>query len=212
MEKRLHLILLGLPNGGKGTLTKQLRSIFEKKGDIVTEIPMSSILREKRPDTINLMEKGELVPDYIVIPEATYAITEAEGNVLIYDGFPRTIAQALSFLETVEDEEVGILELNTPEAVAIQRAENRLVCSNCGSPWSKTGEMAPMEAGKCDMCGGRLIRRKDDEIIEKRIKVHKKCMIPAAAFLKEKGVPFTVVDYKLKEEGEIAKCISPLFS
>lgn len=205
--RKLHLILLGLPNGGKGTLTRQLLSIFGKNGSIVTVIPMSSILKKEAPETVKWMDAGEMVPDEIVIPLAIQAIQQAEGNVLIYDGFPRRQTQVEAFLEAVQGEDVMILELNTPKEVALKRAENRLVCSKCDTSWAKKGEMAPARPGKCDKCGGKLVRRKDDAIIEKRIKMYGEYMIPAADSMKEIGIPFKILDYRLTEEEDIKKCL-----
>lgn len=213
MKKKLWIILLGLPSGGKGTLARLLRSIFKKKGDIAIEFS-SSILRKEAPETVKWMDAGELVPDDIVIPIVIDALKKANEDILILDGFPRKITQVELFLEVAKDKDaqVVILNLNTPKEVAIQRAENRLVCSNCGDTWSKTGKMTPMEPGKCDTCGGALIRRRDDELIEKRIEIHEKYVIPAADLLKQSGVPSITIDYERTEKEYIAECINLLIS
>lgn len=206
------IILLGLPNAGKGYLTELLRDIFKKNGDTVTVIPMSTLLRKEVPESEERMNLGELVPDDIVIPVAIRALTEAEGNILILDGFPRTVKQVEELRKVIKDKDIAILELNTPKSVAIERAKNRLACSNCGSTCTKTGKFAPAVPGKCDKCGGKLICRKDDELIEKRIQMHEENMIPAASMLQLHGISRVNVDYKKLDEKHVCECLDLLFS
>ena len=111
------------------------------------------------------------------------------ANGYILDGVPRTVAQA----ETMEKE--GLLEADfvlsleaDPEDI-LKRMTNRRVCADCGAPYNSVTSRPKVE-GKCDLCGGNLIQRKDDEeaTVRNRLVVYQEETEPLKGFFEQRGM------------------------
>ena len=188
----MKLILLGPPGAGKGTQGE----ILKKKLGIPT-ISTGNMLRAAMKEGTPLgkqvskcMEEGKLVEDYLIIGIVKERLAQPDcANGYILDGVPRTVAQA----ETMEKE--GLLELDyvlsleaSPEEI-LSRMTNRRVCADCGAPYNSVTSRPKVE-GKCDLCGGNLIQRKDDEeaTVRNRLVVYQEETEPLKGFFEERGM------------------------
>lgn len=159
----MKLILLGAPGAGKGTLAAYL---IEKMG--VPSVSTGNILREAIQNNTPLgqsakqyMDAGQLVPDEVVIGMLRERIVQDDcKNGFILDGFPRTIPQAEA-LDAITDIDCA-LSLEVPDEVIEPRMTGRRVCLKCGATYHIKAN-PPKTADVCDVCGDRLVVRKDDK-------------------------------------------------
>lgn len=175
----MRIVLLGPPGAGKGTQAVMLADKKEflhlSTGDILRENVKNGTLIGKKAKAF--MDKGELVPDDIVIEMMLDTIKNARSQEdFILDGFPRTVYQANNL-----DRELNKLKLSIDMVVyfktsiktVILRLTGRRLCSKCGASYHITN-MPPKKQGVCDKCGSELYQRKDDseETIKKRLEVY----------------------------------------
>jgi adenylate kinase len=155
-----NLILLGPPGAGKGT---QARTLCEKYGFV--QLSTGDMLREAKKDQSDLgrkvsdiMAKGELVTDEIVIGLIEKKLTNEENDIgFIFDGFPRTLAQADalgSLLDSIGQKLDHVVELYVDDDKLVQRIIGRFSCSYCGELYHKITK-PPKHAGICDVCGSK---------------------------------------------------------
>ena len=184
----MKLILLGAPGAGKGTQAE----ILKKKLDIPT-ISTGNILRAavKNGTPTGLkakeyMDAGKLVPDEVIIGIINERLQEPDcANGYILDGVPRTIAQAEA-LEQAGISFDAVVAIEIPDEKIIARMGGRRVCVN----------IPPKKEGVCDVCGGALKQRKDDdpETVKDRLAVYHKETEPLKGFYEARGVLKTVDD------------------
>ncbi len=175
----MRIVLLGPPGAGKGTQAVMLADkkgfLHLSTGDILRENVKNGTLIGKKAKAF--MDKGELVPDDIVIEMMLDTIKNARSQEdFILDGFPRTVYQANNL-----DRELNKLKLSIDMVVyfktsiktVILRLTGRRLCSKCGASYHITN-MPPKKQGVCDKCGSELYQRKDDseETIKKRLEVY----------------------------------------
>ena len=190
----LRTILLGPPGAGKGT---QAAKIIEKYN--IPHISTGDIFRENIKKGTELgkkaqeyMKRGELVPDDLVIEIATTRLLEDDcKDGFLLDGFPRTVYQAEkldeflaahgSKIDKVIDIEVGKEEL-------MERLTGRRVCKSCGASYHIVN-IPPKKEGVCDVCGGELIQRADDnaETVANRIEVYEAQTMPLVEYYEKAG-------------------------
>jgi adenylate kinase len=204
----MNLIIFGPPGAGKGTYATLLE---EKLG--IKKISTGDLLRKEVKEGTELgkkakeyMEKGELVPDALVLEVLKKALNEVKENFIL-DGFPRTIAQAQE-LEKITRIDALIL-IKIPDEIIIEKLSGRRICSNpnCGAIYNvaninrKVGRITyvlppilPKKEGICDKCGSPLIQRDDDkpEVIKNRLEVYRRDSQPLLKYYKEK-VPFVTI-------------------
>ena len=160
----MKLILLGAPGAGKGTQAE----IISEKYNIPT-ISTGNIIRAalKNGTEMGLKAKsyidaGNLVPDDVVIGIIKERLAEDDcQNGYILDGFPRTIPQA----EALDNMGFGIdaaLSIEVADEEIVKRMSGRRVCEKCGASYH-TEYKKPEKEGVCNLCGGALVIRKDDE-------------------------------------------------
>lgn len=175
---KLYIVLIGPPGVGKGT---QAALIQERFG----AIPLASgnIFRKEIEEQTALgkeasyyIERGLLVPDSITISIIRTALKKDifKEHGFILDGFPRTVEQATSLNEILEELQMPLtatVSLEIPEEVIVERISGRLTCPNCGAMYHKISK-PPKQTGICDVCGHELIVRKDDspEVVRERLK------------------------------------------
>ena len=194
------LILLGAPGVGKGT-----QGVLISKEYSIPQISTGDILRKEVKEQTELgkkakayMDKGELVPDDIIIDMMEKRIKQDDcKNGFILDGFPRTTAQAKAFDEMLQKNGLNldkVLLIDVPEEEIISRLTGRRVCESCGAVYHIKYN-PPKKDGVCDKCGGKLIQRDDDkeEVVRNRLEVYKKSTMPLIDYYKNSG-KLVVVD------------------
>lgn len=169
-----NIILMGPPGAGKGTLAKQLKEslslVHISTGDMFRDaIKAQTELGKLAQSYIN---KGDLVPDDVTIGLVKERLSQkdCEGGFLL-DGFPRTLpqAEALSKLTKEINRPIDVVvNLDCDNEELVRRISGRRVCKNCGAPYHIV-TMKPKVEGVCDLCGGPLYQRKDDN--EEALKV-----------------------------------------
>lgn len=175
------IVLLGPPGAGKGT---QGERISERLG--IPRIATGDVLREAIREGSELglqakryMERGDLVPDEVIlgIMRDVFA-SERTRDGAILDGVVRTVPQADGLATMLA--ELGrrvdvVLVFDIDDEQLVRRLSGRTVCENCQTPY--TGR----EPGEtCERCGGRLVRRKDDEpeAVRNRLRVYREQTAP----------------------------------
>jgi len=211
----MRLVLLGGPGSGKGTQADVLKEKYNvvklSTGDLLRgEISKNSELGIKAK---SFMDKGELVPDSVMIGilDKITADFEAKKQGYILDGFPRTIPQAEALLEMLEKQGVELtmaLLIDVPEEELIRRLSGRWTCRVCSYTTLKDENGNPKA---CPKCGGELYQRDDDkkETIINRLKVYHKNTMPLIDFFKDKELLEEIDGYGKLEE--ISQRILDLF-
>ncbi len=180
------IVLLGAPGAGKGTLAGALK---EQLG--VHHISTGDLIRAeiKAGTAIGLeikryVESGALVPDEVVtrMIELRIAATARDGKGYMFDGFPRTSAQAVELDKILSRNTLKIdfaLFMEASVDIVIQRLTGRRVCRACGALFHLKN-MPSKKPGVCDACGGELYQRADDneETIKKRMTVYNESTMP----------------------------------
>ena len=199
----MKLILLGAPGAGKGTQA----DIIKKTLGIPT-ISTGNILRAavKNGTPTGLkakeyMDAGKLVPDEVIIGIINERLQEPDcAGGYILDGVPRTIAQAEA-LEQAGIRFDAVVALEVPDEKIVDRMGGRRVCESCGASYHVVNIPPKME-GVCDVCGGALKQRKDDdpETVRDRLAVYHKETEPLKGFHEARGILKTVDDYPTVEE------------
>lgn len=171
----MNLILLGAPGAGKGT---QAEVICDKLG--VPTISTGNIIREALSKGTEMgikaksfIDAGQLVPDEVVIGIIKERLAKDDcKNGFILDGFPRTIpqAEALDAMGVVIDK---VIDIEVPDDKIVQRLSGRRVCADCGASYHLEYKK-PEKEGICNVCGGKLVQRKDDhpDTVLDRLKVY----------------------------------------
>ncbi len=197
--KKLNMIIMGPPGAGKGTQAKKIIAKYN-----IPHISTGDMFREAMEEgtPLGLLAKkyindGHLVPDDVTIGLVKERLSKddcAKGYLL--DGFPRTIpqAEALDKLAAEIGREISVvISIDTPKEELIRRITGRLVCKNCGAPYHKETRK-PKVPGICDICGGELVQRPDDnkEALEVRLAHYDKQTKPLLEYYEKKGLVHTL--------------------
>ncbi|MFN3606562.1 MAG: adenylate kinase [Cypionkella sp.] len=162
-----NIILLGPPGAGKGTQAKRLvdeRDMVQlSTGDMLREAKTSGTEMGRR--VAEVMERGELVTDDIVIGLIEEKINGAAGGGFIFDGFPRTLKQAdaLGALLARKGQALdAVIEMQVDDAALVARITGRFTCGACGEVYHD--QTRPTAAdGVCDACGSTDLKRRADD-------------------------------------------------
>lgn len=186
----MRLILLGAPGAGKGT---QAEFITQKLG--IPSISTGNLLRSAMAQGTELgkkvtsyMDSGSLVPDELVLDLVRERIACPDCQKgMIFDGFPRTLAQAEALEAMVKVDMALLLEVD--DDAIVQRMSGRRTCPNCQATYHVTSH-PPKKEGICDKCGASLGIRKDDrpEVVRQRISVYHKQTEPIVKYYQSKGL------------------------
>ncbi|MFP4589203.1 MAG: adenylate kinase [Candidatus Acetothermia bacterium] len=189
MVKELNLVLLGGPGAGKGTQASRLVSEKDLEhlatGDILRdEVSRNTRLGKRAKE---YMDKGELVPDELVIDMVRKRVENKSSSGYLFDGFPRTVEQAEALEGILELDAVIYIDVSREEVV--RRLSARRVCSDCGTNFNLKFD-PPSEEGVCDKCGGGLVQRDDDQpqVIEDRYDTFLKKTAPLIDYYRERGL------------------------
>lgn len=185
----MRIVLLGAPGSGKGT---QAKFLIEKYG--IPQISTGDLLRaavangtEYGKQAKAVMDKGELVSDDIVLGIIKERLQDDDAKAgFILDGFPRNIAQAESLetlLAEIEQPLDTALLIDVDFDVLMKRLTGRLSCPSCGAVFNRYTS-PPSKENICDVCGGELYHRDDDneETIGKRLNVYEESTAPLVDF------------------------------
>ena len=163
----MNIILLGPPGAGKGT---QARHLVDARG--MVQLSTGDMLREAKDSgtemgkvVAEIMARGELVTDEIVIGLIREKLETVNGNGFIFDGFPRTLGQAdaLGSLLAEEGQSLdAVIEMEVDDDALVQRITARSTCANCGEVYNDITKPVPAD-GKCTACGGTEFKRRADD-------------------------------------------------
>jgi adenylate kinase len=195
-HEKLHrpVVFLGPPGAGKGTQAKELARKFGVphlstgdmlRGNIAQGTPLGL---QAKP----IMDRGELVPDSLVLRMVKQRIEEADCSFgFVFDGFPRTVAQAQylgELLKRIGFKQPVVVHLAIDPALVIRRITGRRLC-NVGGEIYNIFERPPRVPGRCDNDGGELEQRPDDreEIVAPRMTAYTKQTAPLVAYYRRLG-------------------------
>lgn len=195
----LRTVLLGPPGAGKGTQAVRIAEKYEiphiSTGDIFRDnIKRQTELGKKAQEYMN---KGELVPDDLVIEIATSRLLDDDCmRGFLLDGFPRTVHQAEKldeFLAARSGSLDKVINITADDQILIRRLTGRRVCRQCGASYHIVN-IPPQKEGICDACGGELIQRDDDTetTVRNRIAVYEEQTMPLLDYYTAKGNIVTV--------------------
>ena len=191
----MNIILLGPPGAGKGT---QARKLVEDRN--MVQLSTGDMLRAARTSgsamgrkVAEVMDRGELVTDEIVIGLIREQLeSDADTGGYIFDGFPRTLAQADALSQLLED--IGekldcVIEMQVDDDALVSRITARSTCASCGEVYNDNTKPIPSD-GKCTNCGGtEFTRRADDnaDSLRTRLMAYYKQTSPLVGYYYAKG-------------------------
>ena len=156
----------------------------------------------------DIMERGQLVPDNMVIELIAEHIDEDEGKGFILDGFPRTIAQAEALDRLLKERGKKldlVIVMGVNDEALIERIAGRFACVTCGEGYHDVYKMPKVE-GVCDRCGGtQFVRRRDDneQVVRSRLKAYHAQTEPLIDYYSGQGKVRTVDG--MKDIGTVEK-------
>ena len=192
----MDIILLGPPGAGKGTQAGRLEDehgmVQLSTGDMLRAAVKAGTevgLKAKA-----LMDAGELVPDEVVsgiIGDKLDELGPEQG--VIFDGYPRTAAQAASLDEILSARNralAHVIELAVDEDALVERIVGRFTCSNCGEGYHDTFKQ-PAVPGVCDVCGKSEFKRRPDDneqTVSTRMKEYRAKTAPILPIYEARGI------------------------
>jgi adenylate kinase len=194
------LIFLGPPGAGKGTQAKrvaqQYGALHLSTGDMLRE----AVNRDTKIGLLAkpIMERGELAPDDIVTAMVEERLAQPDCAAgFVFDGFPRTLPQAVRLDEILERRGFGkpvVIDFEVEPETLVRRLSGRWTCSVSGEIYN-IYERPPKVPGVCDQDGGKLIQRSDDtaEVVKQRLAAYERQTRPLAEYYRREGV-LEVVD------------------
>ncbi|MCG3210553.1 MAG: adenylate kinase [Anaerolineae bacterium] len=195
VQQRLNIVLLGGPGSGKGTQAEKLRTDLN-----LPHIATGDLFRENLKNQTDLgklaksyMDRGELVPDDVTESMVRERLSRPDTTRgFIMDGFPRTVGQAEALTEMMTDMQRRIdvvLHIKVSDEEIVNRLSGRLICRNCQTPYHKMFK-PPKVDGVCDLCGGELYQRDDDnpETIRARLKTYHAQTAPLIDYYRKAGL------------------------
>ena len=189
----MNTVLFGPPGAGKGTQSAFLVTKMNMK-----HLSTGDMFRTAIKNKTNLgleaqkyMDKGDLVPDAIVIGMVEEELVDLNGRSFVLDGFPRTVVQAEALENMLKGKNLKLdraIFLEVPNETLVRRLSGRRTCGDCGAVFHVETKK-PKSEGVCDKCGAQLTQRKDDvaEAIENRLEVYAKNTAPLKGYYSDKG-------------------------
>lgn len=192
----MRLVLVGPPGAGKGTQAQFIAEHLQ-----VPKISTGDIFRANVSEGTPLglqakafMDRGDLVPDAITVDMVRLRLGEADtGHGFLLDGFPRNVPQA-TVLDDVLQESAGakldvVLELVVEKDEVVRRLSGRRTCRSCNHIWHVDFD-PPAQPGVCDLDGGELYQRDDDQAdtVLNRLDVYDEQTAPLTTWYAERGL------------------------
>jgi adenylate kinase len=190
-----YIVLLGPPGSGKGTQAAQLRDTLN-----LPHIASGDLFRYNLNNKTELglkakvyMDRGDLVPDDITIAMVMDRLSRPDCiNGALFDGFPRTLAQAEALDQALaaQGHKISLVPLiAVPDASVVGRLSGRLICRECQATFHKIYN--PFQTCPYDKCQGEHLYQRDDdkpETVRSRLKVYWKQTSPLIDYYRDKGV------------------------
>ncbi len=192
----MNIILLGPPGAGKGT---QANLLVENHGmrQLSTGDMLRAAVKAETPVGLEakaVMERGELVSDAIVsalIDDELAAMGDEVGA--IFDGYPRTEAQAISLDEILARHNRKldhVIELVVDEEALVDRVTGRFTCAKCGEGYHDRHKL-PAKEGVCDKCGSTEFKRRPDDneqTVRTRMQEYRAKTAPILPYYEKRGI------------------------
>ena len=166
----MNIILLGPPGSGKGT---QARHLVDTRG--MVQLSTGDMLRDAKSSgsemglkVAEVMARGDLVTDDIVIGLIREKLSQANAGGFIFDGFPRTLGQAVALdalLTECGQSLDSVIEMKVDDVALVERITGRSTCASCGEVYHDITKPQPAD-GKCVNCGGTEFSRRADDNAE----------------------------------------------
>ena len=211
----MNIVLLGPPGAGKGTQAARLQAsrgmVQMSTGDMLREAVANGSAIGKQAKEV--MEAGGLVSDAIVSALIGERLDAADSHGAIFDGFPRTKAQAeaLDVLLAERGRSLDhVIELDVDEDALVERIAGRFSCAKCGASYHDRFN-PPRQAGACDPCGStEFIRRPDDneQTVRRRMAEYRAKTAPILPYYQQRGLVRRVDGMQSVEE--VAKQIEAI--
>jgi adenylate kinase len=189
------MVLLGPPASGKGTAAIALSAAFGVP-HVSTGQMFRAAVHKGGPvgeAAKQFIDKGQLVPDDVTMQVVRLWLDEhGRDGGFIFDGFPRTRAQAEGFDKVLHERGMAVtiaILIDATEAVILERVVGRLSCENCGALYHRKF-VPPQRPGLCDKCGGKLSQRVDDtaETVRKRLEVYRQLTLAVVKYYEQAGI------------------------
>ena len=191
----MNILLLGPPGAGKGTQAKRL---VDERG--MVQLSTGDMLRAARTSGTDMgkkvaavMDAGHLVTDEIVIGLIAEQLDgDSGGGGFIFDGFPRTLAQADALAELLASKGAKldvVIEMQVDDDALVARIVGRSTCGDCGEIYHDQTKPIPAD-GKCSNCGGTEFKRRADdneESLKTRLMAYYKQTSPLIGYYYAKG-------------------------
>ena len=187
------LVVLGKQGAGKGTQCSRLSHHYVIP-HISTGDMLRSAVKARTPlgeEAHRYMAEGGLVPDSLLLEMVAERLeqddTRTRGFVL--DGFPRTVAQAKGLDALLAPAELDLaIDIEVPTELVLQRLASRRTCEDCGTIYSTT--QRPAFDWICDICGGEVVQREDDQedAIRQRLALYGSETAPLIEWYEKAGI------------------------
>ena len=191
----LEIVLLGPPGSGKGTQADRLSEQFH-----LPHIATGDLFREHLKNETELgklaktyMERGDLVPDDVTVGMVRERLSRPDtANGFIFDGFPRTVAQAealQSMLAEMGRQLAGVIHVKVSDEEIVRRLSGRLICRECQTPFHKI--FNPFKTCPYNKCNGEYLYQRDDdkpETVRARLEVFRRQTAPLADYYRQAGL------------------------
>ena len=191
----MNIILLGPPGAGKGTQAARLQAargmVQLSTGDMLREAVAAGTPVGLEAKAV--MARGELVSDAIVSALIGERLDASAGKGAIFDGFPRTRAQAdaLDILLGERGRKLDyVIELGVDEDALVRRIVGRFTCVRCGAPYHDELKL-PKVDGVCDVCGSTEFKRRPDDnerTVRTRMAEYRAKTEPILPYYEERGL------------------------
>ena len=188
----MNIVLLGAPGAGKGTQGDRIASKYNcvrlSTGDMFRAILADT--NHKLYDKVKVINEGKFVSDETVNDVVADAVKANRNNNIIFDGYPRTLAQAdalNSILSDISQKIDLVIDLEVSKEVLMYRLLGRRVCKKCKATFHVS-----QGYDICPECGSELYIRSDDneQTVLTRFEEYKKNTLPLIEYYKSKGVPY----------------------
>ena len=195
----MKLIIMGPPGAGKGTQAALIKNTLNiphiSTGDMFREA-----IKNETPlgvEAKRYIDNGELVPDSVTIGLVRERLSNKDCQKgFLLDGFPRTIPQAKALDEILKDLNLNldaVINIDVDDNVLVDRIVGRRVCPKCKAGYHITN-LKPKVDGICDVCGEKLVQRKDDteETVKNRLNVYANQTKPLLEYYDSYGIVKTI--------------------